>query len=405
MVDKLSSEQREVGQQNYYSAVGSYYDVNRRDFLRGIVAAGAVSGAGLGALYFGYGRVNDPVRIAVIGTGDEGNVLIGGCNPDYVDVKAICDIRPFGVHRAFHGDWSSPSALGRRPGLISVAGYKDEAEARRNVKVYDASNGGIMACLDDPDIEAVIIALAALVACAGCCPGDESWFARVDRKADGAQRRPVQSDVADGGRVEGQRRQSASFGNRTPTPLQRQVRQRGQPDPLGIARSTSSHSGPMAPRQSARWRQLENADSRWRKDASGKIYDKIAGDIRNRQRPAQESRPTPTTSFGCSKSWRCFKPGTRTRKSIPKNFGYQDFTVGDKVFTAMDELHRWRLFDRTGAGLMAELGSPPTGRGQHLPQLAARRRQESPSAQRACRRRPTHHAAGPRRRGSRLLHV
>lgn len=49
MVDKLSNEQREVGQHNYYAAVGSYYDVNRRDFLRGIVAAGAVSGAGLGA--------------------------------------------------------------------------------------------------------------------------------------------------------------------------------------------------------------------------------------------------------------------------------------------------------------------------------------------------------------------
>ncbi len=159
MVDKLSSEQREVGKENYYSAVGSYYDVNRRDFLRGIVAAGAVSGAGLGAAYFGYGKVNDPVRIAVIGTGDEGNVLIGGCNPEYVDVKAICDIRPFGQHRAFHGDWSSPSALVRRPGLINVVGYKDEAEARRNVKVYDGSNGGIMACLDDPDIEAVIIAL------------------------------------------------------------------------------------------------------------------------------------------------------------------------------------------------------------------------------------------------------
>ena len=48
--------------------------------------------AGLGAMYFGYGKVADPVRVAVIGTGDEGNVLIGGCNPEYVDVKAICDI-------------------------------------------------------------------------------------------------------------------------------------------------------------------------------------------------------------------------------------------------------------------------------------------------------------------------
>ena len=40
MVDKLSSDQREVGKSNYYNAVTSYYDVNRRDFLRGIVSAG-----------------------------------------------------------------------------------------------------------------------------------------------------------------------------------------------------------------------------------------------------------------------------------------------------------------------------------------------------------------------------
>ena len=52
MVDKLSADQRTVGEDNYYNAVGSYYDVNRRDFLRGIVSAGAVSGAGLGAAYF-----------------------------------------------------------------------------------------------------------------------------------------------------------------------------------------------------------------------------------------------------------------------------------------------------------------------------------------------------------------
>jgi len=159
MVDKLSPDQKEVGTHNYHAAVGAYYDVNRRDFLRGIVGVGAVSGAGLGAMYYGYGKVNDPVRVAVIGTGDEGNVLIGGCTPEYVQVKAICDIRPFSIHRAFHGEWTSPSTLERRPGLLNVYGYPNEAQARKEIKVYDASNGGIMACLDDPDIEAVIIAL------------------------------------------------------------------------------------------------------------------------------------------------------------------------------------------------------------------------------------------------------
>ena len=46
-----------------------------------------------------------------------------------------------------------------RPGLIKQYGYGSEAEARKHVKVYDPSNGGIQALLDDDDIEAVIIAL------------------------------------------------------------------------------------------------------------------------------------------------------------------------------------------------------------------------------------------------------
>ena len=66
-----------------------------------------MSGAGLGAMYFGYDKVTDPVRVGVIGTGDEGNVLIGAINPEYVQVVAIADIRPSSIHRAFHGDWAS----------------------------------------------------------------------------------------------------------------------------------------------------------------------------------------------------------------------------------------------------------------------------------------------------------
>ncbi len=45
------------------------------------------------------------------------------------------------------------------------------------------------------------------------------------------------------------------------------------------------------------------------------------------------------------------------KKLIQNEFGYEDFTHGGQIFTAMEELHRWRLFGRTGAGLMAELGS------------------------------------------------
>jgi predicted dehydrogenase len=41
-----------------------------------------------------------------------------------------------------------------------------------------------------------------------------------------------------------------------------------------------------------------------------------------------------------------------------ENYGYEDFTLGDgRKRTALEQLCRWRLFQRTGGGLMAELGS------------------------------------------------
>ena len=47
------------------------------------------------------------------------------------------------------------------------------------------------------------------------------------------------------------------------------------------------------------------------------------------------------------------------KKIDAKKYGYIDDTevYGDRTRTAMEELIRWRLWDRTGGGLMAELGS------------------------------------------------
>ncbi len=356
MVDKLSSDQREVGKHNYYSAVGSFYDVNRRDFLRGVVSAGAVSGAGLGAMYFGYGKVADPVRVAVIGTGDEGNVLIGGCNPEYVDVKAICDIRPFGQHRAFHGDWSSSSALGRRPGLIRVAGYKDEAEARRNVKVYDSSNGGVMACLEDPDIEAVIIALPLWLHASVAAQAMQKGLHVLTEKL-------MAHNVA---QCKVMSRMAASMRDT-----------RGNPIHLATGHQRHYNVKYANAVNLIRWGllgQLHHIRAQWHrgnlpggdswkmpipggeKDASGKIYDRIAGDIRYREN-ALKSASNPDDIVRLQEELALFRAWDADKEIDPKDFGYRDFSVGDKMFTAMDELHRWRLFNRTGAGLMAELGS------------------------------------------------
>src|SRR4051794_31951637 len=105
---ELTAEERAIGKANFKTVSDDL--LTRREFMQGTTAALAVSGAGMGALYFGYKKLGgDPVRIGVIGTGDEGSVLIGAHNPEYVDIVAISDIRPYNIYRAFEGDHSSPN--------------------------------------------------------------------------------------------------------------------------------------------------------------------------------------------------------------------------------------------------------------------------------------------------------
>lgn len=355
-MDKLSADQRAVGQSNYYNAVGTIMPMTRRDLLKGIVATGAVSGAGLGAMYFGYEKVSDPVRVAVIGTGDEGNVLIGGCNPEYVTVKAICDIRPFSLHRAFHGDWSSSSALVRRPGLLRVAGYGTEAEARKSVNIYDATNGGIKACLDDPEIEAVIIALPLWLHAPVAAQAMQRGLHVLTEKlmAHNVAQCKVMSRMSE--------ELTDKAGN-----------------PLHLATGHQRHYNVKYDNaiNLIRWGligQLHHIRAQWHrgnvpgsdswkmpipggeKTPDGKTFDKIAGDIRYRERALKDATdPVEIERLQMELAqWRAWDAD----KAIdPKEFGYKDFTVNDRLFSAEEELHRWRLFDRTGGGLMAELGS------------------------------------------------
>ena len=127
----------------------------RRDFIKGGFAAGVVAGGGLGAFYYGYETaLGKPVRVGVIGTGDEGSVLLGAMNPKFLEVCSIADIRPYSVYRAFHGEIGVPS----RPGLMSVYGWKNENEALRHVKVYGTYEELIANAKED-GVEAVVIAL------------------------------------------------------------------------------------------------------------------------------------------------------------------------------------------------------------------------------------------------------
>src|SRR5690606_25411674 len=79
-------------------------------------------------------------------------------------------------------------------------------------------------------------------------------------------------------------------------------------------------------------------------------------DLRYRERALKEAKD-PAEIERLQHEVALFQAWDSDKSIDAKDFGYEDFSVGDKLFTADEELHRWRLFQRTGAGLMAELGS------------------------------------------------
>jgi predicted dehydrogenase len=354
-MDQLNPDQRAVGRDNYFEAVG----FTRRDFIRGVVGAGAVTGAGLGALTFGYGKLNDPVRIGIVGTGDEGSVLIGGCNPEYVTVKAICDIRPYNVWRAFHGDWSSPAAMAARPGLIKQYKFANEAEARAAIKVYDSTNGGIQAMLNDDELEAIIIALPlhlhAPVAIQAMQKGKHvlteklmahnvaqcKVMARAAQELKDSKGNPLL--LATGH----QRHYSVLYDNAI------HLIQQGL---LGQVHSIRAqwHRGNTPSSDS--WKMPVPGGETVRIDGQPKKVDEIANRLASLTR-ALKSETDPEQAQLISKQLEQWTAWNADAALDAEKHGYITMTLGDRVRTAMEELCRWRLFDRTGGGLMAELGS------------------------------------------------
>ncbi|MCC6511831.1 MAG: Gfo/Idh/MocA family oxidoreductase [Pirellulaceae bacterium] len=359
----LSSEQREIGKDNYYEAVG----VTRRDFMKQIVATGAVSGAGLGAAYFGYSSINDPVRVGIIGVGDEGNVLLGGCTPEFVAIKAIADIRPSSIHRAFYGDWASPASLSARPGLLKRVGYSSEAEARRNVKVYDQTNGGMEALLDDPEIEAVIIALPlflhAPIAIQAMKRGKHvlteklmahnvaqcKAMARYAKEAKPANKDEKFLHLATGH----QRHYSVLYDNAV------HLIRSGMLGQLHHVRA-QWHRGNLPGNDS--WAMpipgtKEVLTVKGKRKEVDRIEDKLNSFKRELDQATDKAKIEELTRQVAQwERWKADadidaeKHGYVTQ-SIPQSGGEP------YIRSAMEELCRWRLWDRTGGGLMAELGS------------------------------------------------
>ncbi len=329
----LSPEERQIGKDNFYNVVGSEY--TRRAFLKKTLAAGAVSGTGLGAMYFGYEKfAGDPVRVGVIGTGDEGSVLIGAHTPDYVDIVAICDIRPYNVWRAFHGDWSSPNATAARPGLLKKRGWKSEDEARKHVKVYS----DYKEMLKHSGLEAVIIALplhlhdiAAIEAMkAGKHVLTEKLMAHSVHQCKEMSRVAAQQKLllATGH----QRHYSILYDNAVDT-----IR-RGLIGDVHHIRA-QWHRGNLPGRDS--WKQPLPGDEALAKQIASlnKELDKTPGKADLMRRKEQIEKQIEDRIVEAVK------------------YGYQEYKLPGGDVSPLEELIRWRLFNRTGGGLMAELGS------------------------------------------------
>ena len=326
----LTEEQKAIGKENFTDAV----NITRRDF-----PAGLASGVGLGSIYFGYGTsVGDPLRVGVLGTGDEGCVLLGAHNPDYLNVVAIADVRPYNVYRAFHGDVSSPTAYQARPGLMSKYKWSTEDAAREKVKVYAAYED----LLADKDVEAVIIALPLHLHAPAAIKAMRAGKHVLTEKLMGHSIHECEEMgrvSRDTGRILAtghQRHYSILYDNAVHTI--------GTANLIGDLHSIR-----------AQWHRgnLPGKDS-WKppmpEDAS--LAKKLAG----WQKDLQNAKPADIDAL--QKQIGQLEAQIADQVVDAAKYGYTPMTLpnGDQR-TPMEELLRWRLWNRTGGGLMAELGS------------------------------------------------
>ena len=331
----LTEQQKAIGKENFDDAVA----ITRRDFLTGTVAAGLASGAGLGSIYFGYGKsVGDPLRVGVLGTGDEGSVLVGAHNPDYLNVVAIADIRPYNVFRAFHGDVSSPSAYQARPGLMAKYKWSTEDAAREKVKIYAAYED----LLADPNVEAVIIALPLHLHAEASIKAMRAGKHVLTEKLMGHS----VHECKEMGRVSQETGRILATGHQRHYSMlyDNAVHTIGTAKLIGDLHSIRAqwHRGNLPGKDS--WKPAMPNDASLAKQLAGWKKD------------LETAKPSDIDPL--EKKIAQLEAQISDSLLDAAKFGYTQMSLPDgSARTPMEELVRWRLWNRTGGGLMAELGS------------------------------------------------
>jgi predicted dehydrogenase len=318
----LTPEQRETGKANFHRAVGGLAQdppaadpsapeagrgVTRRSFMKGLLATGAVLPLSAAA-YFGYRDLHGgrPVRTGLIGTGDEGGVLIGEHNPEFMEFIACSDIRPSNRRRIFEGDPPRPGAPLWRKGFNRIYG----SSADRRIRVYERYQD----LLANPEVEAVVIAL----------PLHLHAQATIDALRAGKHvlcEKLMAWNIAQCKemiRVADQTDRLLSIGHqRHYSLLYAQANELLAADLLGDVRHIRAlwHRNNALPRLDANGRPIRDREGRL------VLRDSWRPDIKPEDRSALANR------------------------------------LGEFGYRSMEELVRWRLYQRTGGGLMAELGS------------------------------------------------
>ncbi len=178
----LTPEERATGQGNAERVAGGLSkadgvtkpeEMTRRRFMTSLAFNGAVVAAVAPAVYFGYragGLDGGPVKAALIGGGDEGGVLVGEHSPEYLEFVAVCDIRPTNLDvdpksaggRIFTGEKQKvldkngkEVEVPRAPRLGLQVKYDKSWQRIRRYRDYKA----LLADKDKLGLEAVVIAL------------------------------------------------------------------------------------------------------------------------------------------------------------------------------------------------------------------------------------------------------
>jgi len=361
----LTPEQKDIGKQNFLEAVGT----TRRDFLKGSVLGASATGATLGATYFNYGKVGkERLRVGIIGTGDEGGVLIGSLNPDYIDVVAIADIRPYSIHRAFHGDNYSAGTIKARPGLMSIYDWKTEKEAKDHVTVYNDYEDLIA----DKNVEAVLVVLPLWlhdVAAIKAMKAGKHVLTEKLMAHSVAQCKEMARVSKETGMIlaTGHQRHYSILYDNAVSQIQsgllgniHHIRAQWNRGNLPGADSWQ----PPLPTEMISEKEYLDLRRKTRKESGKEAENTLRAEYKLLEELFKWTKIRDRSTDSEADLWA--KRVDQKQKQlddivvVAEDYGYGEKTLEDgtgRKRTALEELIRWRLWDRTGGGLMAELGS------------------------------------------------